>query len=131
MAKLRHIAITVSDLKKAADFYEKVFELKRVRSIPGILEALSDGVINITLLKYETDEMAGDERGKDFVGLHHVGFIVEDLEKTARRIEEHGGRFHKAATPEMQAENKYRTPDGVVFDIARPEHLWTGATLPD
>jgi catechol 2,3-dioxygenase-like lactoylglutathione lyase family enzyme len=129
MAKLRHIAITVSDLAKGADFYEKVFELKRVRSIPGILEALTDGVINITLLKYETDEMAGDERGKDFYGLHHVGFIVDDLDKTAQVIEEKGGRFHKAATPEMQAENKYRTPDGVVFDIARPEHLWTGAKL--
>jgi catechol 2,3-dioxygenase-like lactoylglutathione lyase family enzyme len=129
MAKLRHIAITVSDLEEAAAFYERVFELKRVRSIPGILEALTDGVINITLLNYPTDEMAGDERGKDFFGLHHIGFIVDDLEKTDRQIREQGGSFHKAATPEMQAETKYRTPDGVVFDIARPEHLWTGAKL--
>lgn len=129
MAKLRHLAITVSDLEKGAQFYEKVFELKRVRAIPGILVSLTDGVMNVTLIKYETDEMAGDERGKDFYGLHHVGFIVDDLEKTAKIIEENGGWFHKAATPEMQAENKYRTPDGVVFDIARPEHLWTGATL--
>ena len=110
MAHLRHIAITVNDLEKAAAFYENVFELKRVRAIPNILIALTDGVINITLIKYETDEMAGDERGKDFVGLHHVGFIVDDLEATAKKVEAHGGWFHKAATPEMQAENKYRTP---------------------
>lgn len=45
MAKLRHIAITVSDLEKGAQFYEKVFELKRVRAIPGILVALTDGVV--------------------------------------------------------------------------------------
>ncbi|MGZ5127646.1 MAG: VOC family protein, partial [Burkholderiales bacterium] len=31
MAKLRHIAITVDDMEKTASFYEKAFELKRVR----------------------------------------------------------------------------------------------------
>ena len=30
MAKLRHIAITVPDPEKAAQFYEKAFGLKRV-----------------------------------------------------------------------------------------------------
>ncbi len=129
MAKLRHVAITVSDLEREAAFYEKVFGMKRVRSTPGIAESLSDGVMNITLLKFPTDAMAGDERGKDFVGLHHVGFVVDDLEATGRTIEAQGGRFHMAPTTEMQAESKYRTPDGVVFDIARPEHLWPGAKL--
>ena len=48
MAKLRHIAVVVKDLEKAAAFYEKVFELKRVGEEhlemgSGIY--LSDGVI--------------------------------------------------------------------------------------
>ena len=30
MARLRHIAVCVNDLEKAAKFYESVFELKRV-----------------------------------------------------------------------------------------------------
>ena len=30
MARLRHIAVCVKDLERAAAFYEKVFELKEV-----------------------------------------------------------------------------------------------------
>ena len=33
MAKLRHIAIQVPDLEKAAAFYEGVFDLKRVAKV--------------------------------------------------------------------------------------------------
>jgi catechol 2,3-dioxygenase-like lactoylglutathione lyase family enzyme len=33
MAKIRHIAIQVPDLEKAAAFYEGVFELKRVKKV--------------------------------------------------------------------------------------------------
>ena len=73
MAKLRHIAITVADLKSSADFYEKAFGMSRLRE-NAVAVSLSDGVVNITLLKFPTDEMAGDERGKDFTGLHHIGF---------------------------------------------------------
>ena len=32
MAKLRHIAMQVPDLEKAARFYEETFELKRVKT---------------------------------------------------------------------------------------------------
>ena len=40
---------------------------------------LSDGVMNIALLQFETEEDAGDERGKDFIGLHHFGILVDDM----------------------------------------------------
>lgn len=128
MAKLRHVAITVSDLARAGDFYEKTFGLTRVGA-DKFSVSLSDGVMNITLLKFPTDEMAGDERGKDFVGIHHIGFVVDDIDAADRSIRNHGGRFHRAATPEMQTETKYRDPDGIVFDISRPEHVWKGVTL--
>ena len=120
MAHLRHIAITVNDLEKAASFYENVFELKRVRAIPNILIALTDGVINITLIKYETDEMAGDERGKDFVGLHHMGFLCDDLDAQSRQVEAAGAELFMDApvrTSTEYYEKKYRDPNGVIFDI--------------
>ena len=52
MAKLRHIAITVPDPEKAAQFYEKAFGLKRVGRTDwdgahGVY--LSDGVINVKI----------------------------------------------------------------------------------
>ena len=45
---------------------------------------LSDGYINIALLKYKSDEMAGVAGGNDFVGTHHFGFQVEDAEAAAQ-----------------------------------------------
>ena len=62
MAKLRHIAISVPDLRKAAGFYEEVFDMERLRENDVAIN-LSDGVVNLTLLRFPTDEMAGDERG--------------------------------------------------------------------
>src|SRR5689334_8225977 len=125
MAKLRHLALTVSDLPKAAAFYEKTFGLTR-HSASDVAVSLSDGVVNLTLLKFPTDEMAGDERGKDFVGVHHFGFVVDDVDAVAKQVEHNGGRFHRAPTPEMQAETKFRDPDGIVFDLSTPGHMWKG-----
>ena len=47
MAKLRHIAVQVPDLEKAAAFYEGVFGLKRLKKVEapiGNAISLSDGV---------------------------------------------------------------------------------------
>ena len=125
-AKLRHIAISVPDKEKAAAFYENAFGLERV-SESNIAVRLSDGTVNLTLLQFGTDEDAGDERGKDFVGLHHMGLIVGDLEAVGQLVEENGGRHHPGPSghdPE-NAERKYRDPNGVVFDISTAG--WDGA----
>src|SRR5688572_5123874 len=50
MARLRHIAVCVKDLDKAAEFYAKVFEFKKIgREDLDIGSAIymSDGVINM------------------------------------------------------------------------------------
>ena len=125
MSKLRHVAITVNDLEESARFYQEVFGLER-HSGNDVAISLSDGVVNLTLLKFRSDEQAGDERGKDFVGLHHIGFVVEDIDGIGARIEQSGGAFHRAPTPEMAAETKYRDPNGVVFDVSNPGHAWAG-----
>ena len=39
-------------------------------------------VVSLALLDYKTDEAAGEERGKDYVGVHHIGFWVDDLDET-------------------------------------------------
>lgn len=129
MAKLRHIAISVPDLEKSAKFYEETFGLKRVNfaATPfGDGLSLSDGVINLTLLHFHTDDAAGDERGKDFVGIHHMGFIVDDLEAMSQRVEANGGRFHRELKGGggVDFERKFRDPDGIVFDISHKG--WVG-----
>jgi methylmalonyl-CoA/ethylmalonyl-CoA epimerase len=132
MAKLRHIAISVPDPEKAAQFYERVFGMKRVGETDSPLATgvyLSDGVVNMALLRYKTDEAAGAERGKNYVGVHHFGFQVEDLEDAQRRVEEHGGVFF-LDLPDMKEtlyyERKFRDPDGIIFDLSH--HGWVGTS---
>jgi len=124
--KLRHIAISVPDKEKAAKFYEQTFGFERV-SQSRVATRLSDGVINITLLQFETEEDAGDERGKDFVGLHHFGIWVDDVDMTKRAIERNGGKHHPGPTAHVpeNAEHKFRDPYGIVFDISIQG--WDGA----
>ena len=124
--KLRHIAISVPDKEKAAKFYEETFGFERV-SQSRVATRLSDGVMNMTVLQFESDADAGDERGKDFVGVHHFGIWVDDIDTTKQRIEAQGGKYHPGPTslPPAGAEHKFRDPYGIVFDIST--HGWDGA----
>jgi methylmalonyl-CoA/ethylmalonyl-CoA epimerase len=124
--QLRHIAISVPDAAAAAKFYEESFGMERV-SESGIAIRLSDGTVNLTLLSFPTDEDAGDERGKDYVGLHHIGVWVDNLDDAQAEIEKNGGKYHamEGAAPVENAERKFRDPNGVVFDIST--HGWDGA----
>ncbi len=124
--QLRHIAIAVPDVERAANFYQESFGMERV-SQSGIAIRLSDGTVNLTLLNFPTDADAGDERGKDYVGLHHMGIWVDDLDAAQTEIEKNGGKYHamEGAAPIENAERKFRDPFGVVFDIST--HGWDGA----
>lgn len=128
MAKLRHIALSVPDPEKTAEFYEKTFGLKRVGSTESVLASgvyLSDGYINLALLKYHTDEIAGVKGGKDYVGVHHFGFQVENADATKESVEKNGGSFFMdlpALKDTLYYEEKYKDPDGIIFDIS--QHGW-------
>lgn len=133
MAKLRHIAIQVPDLEKAAQFYETALELTRVakaESPIGNALMLSDGVVNLTLLQFP-EGTKGGINGPNWAGLHHFGFIVEDRAATAQKIEACGGAFFMRLPdgyPGVEAETKYKDPLGIVFDIS--EHDWKQSSLP-
>lgn len=127
MGKLRHLAITVPDVEEAATFYEKTFEMNRVwKGELGVM--LSDGIVSLAILKFPTDKLAGDERGKDFHGLHHLGFVVEDLDGMAKTIEANGGCYHMRLPGDQagETEHKFRDPNGVVFDIVDESYCRRG-----
>jgi catechol 2,3-dioxygenase-like lactoylglutathione lyase family enzyme len=122
MAKLRHIALQVPDLEKAATFYEHVFELERVHEAEapiGNAVMLSDGVMNLTLLHFP-DGKGGQVNGPDWAGLHHMGFVVEDERAIGKKIEGAGGEFFMKLPdyPGVDAEMKYRDNHGIVFDVS-------------
>lgn len=126
MGKIRHIAIQVPDLEKAAAFYQNVFDLQRVSTTEspiGNAVSLSDGVVNLTLLHFP-EGTKGGKGGPDWAGLHHIGFLVEDEDKTADKIKQNGGEFFMQLPkyPGVDAEKKYKDVNGVVFDVS--PHDW-------
>ena len=131
-ARLRHIAVVVKDLEKAARFYETAFELKRVgEETLDFASAiyLTDGVINLALLNYKGERGSGLANAKDFVGAHHFGFQVDDLAETQKRIEAAGGKFFFDLGNDAEKENferKFKDPDGIIFDISKKGWQGTG-----
>jgi catechol 2,3-dioxygenase-like lactoylglutathione lyase family enzyme len=129
MGKIRHIAIQVPNLEKAAVFYESVFDLKRVNQVDspfGNAFSLSDGIMNLTLLHFP-EGTKGGKGGPDWAGLHHIGFVVEDEKATEEKIKKHGGEFFMQlpSYPGVDAEKKFKDIDGIVFDVSA--HDWRQA----
>lgn len=136
MARLRHFAVCVSDLDKAAKFYETVFDLKRIAREDleiGSAVYMSDGVINLALLNFtgSAGSKASDlKEPHGFVGAHHFGFQVDDLAETQKRIEANGGKFFFDLGDERHGnfERKFKDPDGIIVDIS---HMgWAGTHEP-
>ena len=132
MPKLRHIALHTPDPEKTAEFYKKVFDMVEVGRTDSPLAKgiyLSDGTINMAVLRFKTREAADrlDGLGPVF-GLHHFGFWVEDPEETRRKLKEAGADYRFGRPPEAVTgffEEKYKGPDAVMIDIT--EHGWVGA----
>jgi catechol 2,3-dioxygenase-like lactoylglutathione lyase family enzyme len=134
MPKLRHIAIAAENPEAMAEFYKKAFGFAEVGRPNGVLADgvfLSDGTINMAVLKFKTDQLG---KGIDYRGIHHFGVLVEDVEEYSRKLEslgashyiDQGQQGHQAG----YFEKKFFGPEHVLFDIA--EHGWGGAApLPE
>ena len=127
MPKLRHIAIAAEDPDAMAEFYKKAFDFVEVGRPNGVLADgvfLSDGTLNMAILKFTTDQLG---KGLDYRGIHHFGVLVEDVDDMIEKLEKLGAKCF-ARRPESQKgfyETKFHGPDKVVFDIT--DHPWLGA----
>ena len=137
MAQIKHIAIATQDAEKTAKFYKDVFGLREVAKIDGENAKgffLSDGNINLAILDFQNDQVAGAERGKDYSGIHHIGFEVESLEEIAEKMKAANAQPRddinqalRLGTPAHGASNvevKYGGPEGVIIDVS--ETGWVG-----
>jgi predicted enzyme related to lactoylglutathione lyase len=133
MARIKHIAIRTPDPEKTAAFYKEVFGLEEVgRARAGYY--LSDGYINLAILK-STDQGSG-ESPRDipgYAGIDHLGFQVDNVDETCKKLEEAGARammgrvdMHHASASDSRSyyEIKYRGPDNQVIDVT--ESGWIG-----
>ena len=132
MAKIKHIAIATQDPETTARFYKDVFGLEMVGKVDGESAEgyyLSDGNINIAILRFKNETAAGDF-GISYSGIHHIGFQVEDtadtdaklrkanshpLEATNAALHSNMGKGHGGRNMEL----KYSGPDEVMIDISQ------------
>ena len=137
MAKIKHIAIATQDPDKTAKFYIDVFGLREIAKInsPGALGYhLTDGDINLAILKFKNDQTAGVPAGKEYTGLHHIGFEVDKLADIDQQLAAAGAPLRddindalglgKGQPKHINAEVKYSAPDGVIIDVS--ETGWIG-----
>jgi len=137
MAKIKHIAIASQDPDKTARFYIDVFGLREIAKInsPGATGYhLTDGDINLAILKFKNDQTAGVPQGKEYAGLHHIGFEVDKLADIDERLAAAGAPLRddinrtlglgKGLPAHINVEVKYGAPDGVIIDVS--ETGWAG-----
>jgi catechol 2,3-dioxygenase-like lactoylglutathione lyase family enzyme len=132
MARIRHIAIATRDPEKTARFYIEGLGLKEVGKVNSPTAEglyLSDGHVNLAILKFKYDDPATTEGVLRYTGMHHIGVEIEDMEAARARIEK-AGAVHRPypGTEEMakrgNVEVKFTGPDGVTIDLS--EHGWLG-----
>ena len=126
MAKLRHLALSVKELEEIA------FSMERVRQ-SKVAIMLPNGVVSLALLHLRSNDNAPDERGLDYVGLHHMGFLVDDIPASSEAVKVAGGTYHGqilnvGGGPE--SERKYRDPNGGVIDVTSKAHADSSWRVP-
>jgi len=126
-SKLRHIAISVRDPEAAAKFFETAFGMTRAGNAQrGVY--MTDGIMNVALLNFGDEPIAGMEDQKNVTGLIHFGMWVDSVDEIDKTIKAAGGSYvtgRKETGPNVYYEVKYKTPEGIVFDVT--ESGWKGA----
>ena len=132
MARIRHIAIGTNDPEATAKFYIEGLGLKQVGEVNSPTAQgyyLSDGHVNLAILRFKYDDPATTEGGVRYAGIHHFGVEVDDMESARAQIEAAGavhrpypGTEHMAARGNVEV--KFSGPDGVTVDLS--EHGWLG-----
>ena len=139
MPKIKHIALSTQDVDATAKFYMDVFSMKEIAKIDGPGAKgyyLSDGDLNLAILNFKNDAVAGVERGKGWSGIHHIGFQVESLEEIAEKLAAAGATPREDINQALgvghgpraggNVEVKYRGPDDVTVDVS--ETGWVGTS---
>ena len=135
MARISHIAIAVSDPEAAKDFYVNGLGLEVVGDLDSPTAVgyyLSDGFVNLALLKFKSDEPAMTEGAPRHTGIHHFGVKVDNMDEAWARIEA-AGAIHRPyeGVDEMEkrgnVEVKFYGPDGVTVDLSADG--WAGTNV--
>ena len=126
--RIRHVALSVKDPWETAEFYKQALGLQEVTELDGPLAEgvfLTDGVVNLAILHFKSDE-ASQGTGVDYVGIHHIGFWVDDVVAQGQIARTVGATWIMGDPNNPDGyEVKHTDLNGIIFDIAA--HGWAGA----
>jgi lactoylglutathione lyase len=120
MARIVHIALKVDDLEKTTQFYENVFGFKVVETgqvRDHTSRHLSDGMIDLALIKYDSEESAEARAAGAGPCIHHFAIEVEDFDRAVAEIARLGCEI--ISDPGV-VPVKFRAPGGTVAEIVPP-----------
>lgn len=134
--QLSHIAMASDDPDKSREFFENVLGW----TVAGVVASrnangfyMTDGHINLAILKFRNGPAAGKEFPQGYVGLHHVGFQCDDIEAMVTTFKDNGYQPRHdvnlaqglGKNPEKDnAEFKMEGPENIMVDIS--ERGWVG-----
>ncbi len=117
MARIVHIALKVDDLGKSTEFYEKVFGFKDMETAKvrdHTSRHLSDGTIDLALIKYDSEGSAESLASGTGPCIHHFAIEVDDFDKYLAEIGKYGCEI--ISDPGV-VPVKFRAPGGTVTEI--------------
>jgi lactoylglutathione lyase len=118
--RITHIALKVDDLDEATKFYEEVFGFKTVMTGAGaakghISRHMTDGYMDLSLMKYESEDAPEAQLAGKGPCIHHFGIDVEDRAAYEEKIKKFGGTI--LSDPMAKGALKFRAPDGTVAEV--------------
>jgi lactoylglutathione lyase len=117
MARIVHIALKVDDLEKASQFYENLFGFKDMETTKvrdHTSRHLSDGTIDLALIKYDKEESAESLAAGAGPCIHHFAIEVDDFKKYVAELGNYGCEI--ISDPGV-VPVKFRAPGGTVAEI--------------
>ena len=117
MARIVHIALKVEDLERTTQFYKNVFGFKEMDTAKvrdHTSRHLSDGAIDLALIKYDAEESKESLASGQGPCIHHFAIEVEDVKKYATEISKFGCEI--ISDPGV-IPVKFRAPGGTVAEI--------------
>ncbi len=129
-SRIVHLALKVNDLDKATAFYRDVFGFKELNTTPHgnhISRHLTDGNLDIALMKWDRDDREDAMLAGAGPRIHHWGLEVADREAFADVIRRHGGEIlSKPSAPTL----RFRAPDRTIVEVVEPGRYQTPGTAP-
>jgi lactoylglutathione lyase len=118
MNRIVHLALKVEDLERTTEFYRKVFGFKEMNTAKvrdHTSRHLSDGVLDVALIKYDADTESAESKASGAGPcIHHFAVEVDNVAAATKQVKAYGCEI--ISDPGV-IPVKFRAPGGTVCEL--------------